>query len=152
MLVDGEPLQRVLLGLKKEGFGAGKITGFGGKVELGETPPVAARRELHEETGIMVAPGDLQAVGQLVFLFPDRPAWSQRVHVFLCRSWIGAPQEGREMKPTWFGVDDLPFSQMWQDAWYWLPRFLIGERIRASFVFDDDNETVVEAITGRWAE
>ena len=150
LLVDGDPPRRVLLGLKKEGFGAGRITGFGGKVELGETLREAAHRELHEETGLLVSPGDLQSVGELVFLFPKRPAWSQRVHVFLSRSWIGDPQEGREMKPAWFGVDDLPFGQMWQDALFWLPRFIAGERIRGSFVFDDDNETVVDATIDRW--
>ena len=150
LLVDGNPPRRVLLGLKKEGFGAGKITGFGGKVEAGETPRAAAHRELFEETGITVAPCDLQAVGDLVFLFPKRPAWSQRVHVFLSRSWSGVPKEGREMKPSWFGVGDLPFGQMWQDAQYWLPRFVAGERIRGSFVFDDDSETVVDAIIDAW--
>ncbi len=29
--------QRVLLGMKKRGFGSGKWNGFGGKVESGET-------------------------------------------------------------------------------------------------------------------
>ena len=33
---------QVLLGLKKAGFGAGKITGFGGKVEPGETVVAAS--------------------------------------------------------------------------------------------------------------
>ena len=150
LLVDGDPARRVLLGLKKEGFGAGKITGFGGKVEPGETPTAAAHRELLEETGVTVAPCDLQAVGELVFLFPSRPAWSQRVHVFLARSWRGDPQEGREMKPSWFGVGDLPFGQMWHDASYWLPRFVAGERIRGSFVFDDGSETVVDAKIDAW--
>jgi 8-oxo-dGTP diphosphatase len=149
-LVDGDPPRRVLLGLKKEGFGAGKITGFGGKLEPGETPRAAAQRELFEETGISVAACDLQTVGELVFLFPERSAWSQRVHVFLARSWRGVPKEGREMKPAWFGVGDLPFGQMWQDALYWLPRFIAGERIRGSFVFDDDSETVVDATVDAW--
>ena len=35
---------RVLLGMKKRGFGAGKWNGFGGKVEHGETIEQAARR------------------------------------------------------------------------------------------------------------
>jgi 8-oxo-dGTP diphosphatase len=150
LLVDGYPPRRVLLGLKKEGFGAGKITGFGGKVESGETPRVAAHRELYEETGITVSPSDLQEVGELVFLFPKRPAWSQRVYVFLSKSWFGDPQEGREMEPAWFAMGDLPFSRMWQDALYWLPRFISGERIRGTFVFDDDNETVADATIDCW--
>lgn len=36
--------QRVLLGMKKRGFGAGLWNGFGGKVQLGETVEQAARR------------------------------------------------------------------------------------------------------------
>lgn len=35
---------RVLLGLKKKGFGAGKWNGFGGKVEQGETILEGAKR------------------------------------------------------------------------------------------------------------
>lgn len=35
---------RVLLGMKKRGFGAGKWNGFGGKVQPGETIEQAARR------------------------------------------------------------------------------------------------------------
>ena len=43
--------QKVLLGYKKRGFGAGRWNGFGGKVETGETLEQAARRELKEESG-----------------------------------------------------------------------------------------------------
>lgn len=35
---------RVLLGMKKRGFGAGKWNGFGGKVQPGETIEEAARQ------------------------------------------------------------------------------------------------------------
>jgi 8-oxo-dGTP diphosphatase len=150
LLMKGNPPEHVLLGLKKEGFGAGKITGFGGKVEPGETPAAAAIRELEEETGIKVTPDDLQAVGQLHFMFPELPAWSQLVHVFLSREWVGIPREGREMRPVWFAVDRIPFEQMWHDGYYWLPRFLDGERIRGRFVFGADNETVAEACLETW--
>lgn len=37
---------RVLLGMKKRGFGAGKWNGFGGKVQPGETIEDAARRQV----------------------------------------------------------------------------------------------------------
>ena len=37
---------RVLLGMKKKGFGAGRWNGFGGKVELNEPIDVAAAREV----------------------------------------------------------------------------------------------------------
>ena len=35
---------KVLLGMKKRGFGEGRWNGFGGKVETGETIPEAAVR------------------------------------------------------------------------------------------------------------
>ena len=46
------PNQRILLGLKKTGFGAGVYNGFGGKVEANETILDAARRECKEEATI----------------------------------------------------------------------------------------------------
>ena len=45
---------RILLGMKKRGFGAGRWNGFGGKVQEGETVEDAARREVFEEAGIHV--------------------------------------------------------------------------------------------------
>ena len=144
LLVEGTPPRRILLGFKKEGFGAGKITGFGGKIKPGEAPAAAAIRELEEETGIRVSFDDLQAVGELCFWFPKKPAWSQLVHVFLSRRWAGMPREGREMRPAWYAVDEIPFGQMWHDGSYWLPRFLAGEQIRGHFVFEEDNETVAD--------
>ena len=41
---------RVLLGLKKKGFGQGYYNGFGGKVEPGETIVQAAQREVRGAT------------------------------------------------------------------------------------------------------
>ena len=50
---------RVLLGMKKRGFGAGKWNGFGGKIETGETITEAAVREVKEECGYIVNIEDL---------------------------------------------------------------------------------------------
>ena len=43
--------RRVLLGMKKRGFGVGKWNGFGGKLHANETMVECAARELHEESG-----------------------------------------------------------------------------------------------------
>ena len=50
---------RVLLGMKKRGFGVGKWNGFGGKLEPGETVVEAAAREVREECGYIVNTTDL---------------------------------------------------------------------------------------------
>jgi 8-oxo-dGTP diphosphatase len=141
-LIRGTPAAEILMGFKKTGFGAGKYTGFGGKVEAGEAITAAAARELQEEAGIRVDERDLERVAQLTFVFPARPAWSQVVHVFVARTWRGHPVESDEMRPAWFKVDEIPFGHMWQDGAHWLPRILAGDRIRATFTFKADNETV----------
>jgi 8-oxo-dGTP diphosphatase len=132
----------VLLGLKKRDFGAGRYTGFGGKIESGETPARAAVRELWEETRVNVEQADLEPMGQLTFLFPAQPSWSQTVHVFVTERWRGGPLESDEMLPAWFAVDGLPLDQMWQDGAHWLPPILSGQRILGRFVFRMDNETI----------
>ncbi|MBM4467799.1 MAG: NUDIX domain-containing protein [Chloroflexi bacterium] len=142
--------EAILLGLKKVGFGAGKYGGFGGKVEAGETPEMAAVREMAEETGIKLAAEELQRVGHLTFLFPYQPAWSQVVHVFLARSWDGQAVESAEARPVWCPTSEIPYARMWQDSAYWLPRILAGQQVRARFTFREDNESVAEVEMEAW--
>lgn len=148
--VRGNPPTEILLGHKKTGFGAGKVTGFGGKVEAAETAIQAAARELEEETGLRACEKGLQPVGLLRFLFPAKPAWSQEVHVYLVRNWEGRPREGREMAPAWYAVDALPIERMWQDGAHWLPPILAGERIQGTFRFQRDNETIEGLEINQW--
>jgi 8-oxo-dGTP diphosphatase len=150
LLVRESPGREVLLGFKKAGFGAGKYTGFGGKVEAGETVMEAAARELEEETGIRVSKRDLQVAGRLAFEFPARPSWSQVVHVFLAATWQGQAVESREMVPRWFAVDEIPYEQMWQDGAHWLPPILAGCGVEAHFTFGKDNETIAALEVKTW--
>lgn len=152
ILVCEQPAKQVLLGLKKAGFGAGKYGGFGGKIEEGESVETAALRELEEETGLRVLPERLSYVARLEFLFPARPNWNHHVHVFLVTSWLGEPQETREMSPEWFSVDDLPFEAMWKDGRHWLPRILAGDRIWGRFTFRADNEAIETMQVRDWEE
>jgi 8-oxo-dGTP pyrophosphatase MutT (NUDIX family) len=142
LLVKGNPPTQLLLGWKKTGLGQGKYAGLGGKVEAGETREVAAIRELHEEAGVIVSSDDLEYLGQLNFLFPSKPEWDELAHVFLVRKWDGEPVETREMRPTWFAPDQVPYGGMWDDYRYWLPRALQGRSVTARFVYAQDNETV----------
>ena len=144
--VGGE--RQVLLGYKKRGLGAGKIVALGGHVEERETAAQAAAREVKEESGIAVAADSLRAAAQITFLFPTRPAWDMTVAVFTADTWSGEPAETDEIRPQWFPVAALPFTQMWDDAPRWLPRVLAGEQLRATFSYADDNETVAAASIG----
>jgi len=61
---------RILLGMKKRGFGVGKLNGFGGKLNEGESIVEAAVRELEEEIGIVAKVENLKKRAELTFLFP----------------------------------------------------------------------------------
>jgi len=128
---------KILLGMKKRRFGAGKWNGFGGKVASGEKMEEAARRELREEACIEAGP--LQKMGVIDFEFPGNSEALQ-VHVFRSESFVGEPMESEEMRPKWFHVDDIPFDDMWSDDRYWMPLFLEGKKFRGRFSFDESDE------------
>jgi len=130
---------RLLLGLKKRGFGAGRWNGFGGKLQPGESVEDAARRECAEECGVRV--GGLNKCGRIEFEFRGDPE-TLDVHVFRVESYEGEPAESEEMKPRWFDTSDLPYDSMWPDDRHWLPLFLAGKKFRGRFLFDGPDKIV----------
>jgi 8-oxo-dGTP diphosphatase/2-hydroxy-dATP diphosphatase len=140
--------ERILLGMKKRGFGAGRFNGFGGKVQDGETIEEAATRELFEESGI--ASRSLSKYGVVEFSWCDKPDVLE-VHIFEALQWDGEPTESDEMEPQWFSVDAIPFKKMWSDDSYWLPLFLARKKFVGRFVFDEHDKVLeheVAEITG----
>ena len=135
----------VLLGLKRTGFGTGKIVGLGGHVEAGETDAQAACREVLEEAGVVVLEEDLLDAGTVEFIFPARPDWNMSTSLFTTRRWAGEPVESSEIIPEWFLVSGLPLERMWQDAEHWLPLALGGSVVDAVITLNGDNETVASA-------
>src|SRR3546814_17552592 len=103
----------VLLGYKRRGLGLGRVVGIGGKIEPGETVRAGAVREIEEETGLRVDAADLEPAGVLDYLFPSRPPYSQRSHVFTCRRWQGEPVETEEIVPAGFAPFRLTFPPLW---------------------------------------
>lgn len=124
---------KVLLGMKKRGFGQGRWNGFGGKVEANETIEGATKRELQEEVG--VKDGVLTKVGTLEFSFEDRED-TLEVHVFKLTAFEDNPVETEEMKPQWFLYDEIPFKDMWADDELWLPFLLDDKLFKGEFLFD----------------
>uniref|UniRef100_A0A3Q1E959 Oxidized purine nucleoside triphosphate hydrolase n=1 Tax=Acanthochromis polyacanthus TaxID=80966 RepID=A0A3Q1E959_9TELE len=123
---------RVLLGMKKRGFGAGRWNGFGGKVQLGESIEDAARRELLEESGLTV--DVLEKIGNIKFEFVGETELLD-VHVFRADAYNGEPTESEEMRPQWFECDKIPFSQMWPDDSMWFPLLLQKKKFVGYFKF-----------------
>lgn len=130
---------QILLAMKKRGFAAGKWNGAGGKpTPEDKNIEATAKREMYEET--KVKPKKLKKVAVLNFYFPDRSDWSQQVIVFLTSNWIGTPTETEEMAPKWFNMNEIPFSQMWDDDILWLPLVLKGKIIEADFLIGENQK------------
>ena len=138
---------KLLLGMKKRGFGMGRLNGAGGKLEEGETPEEAARRETYEEVGIRV--GEMAKVATIVFEDLHYRGVPERniMHVFMTEDFTGNPQETDEIAPSWYPLSALPYDRMWIDDEVWLPEVLRGRKIQAFFHFNEDN-----VFTDHWLE
>ncbi len=135
---------KILLAMKKRGFGTGKYNGPGGKKNEGEDIETAAIRETEEEIGVKIE--NMEMMGVIDFYFAHKPDWNQKVSVFRVNKWVGEPTESEEMKPEWFDFDKIPFDKMWADDRYWLKRVIQGKKIRASFLFDQKSEVAENRI------
>lgn len=131
---------KVLIAMKKRGFGVGKLNGIGGKVEKDETITDALIRETKEEIGVDLK--GFEKVAVINFYFKNNPSdknFNQKAHVFMAYKWENEPVETEEMAPQWIDVNSLPLDKMWSDDKYWLPGIISGKKYIASFLFNDDN-------------
>lgn len=132
--------ERILLAMKKRGFGKGHWNGVGGKVDQGETPQQATVRECQEE--IKVTPLNLKLAGKLIFNYPKETGVNFICHVFICHTWRGNPKETEEMAPQWFKKSEIPYESMWEDDHLWLPKVLDGKFVTGRFNFDGKQKLI----------
>ncbi|KAJ1720590.1 hypothetical protein LPJ53_004795 [Coemansia erecta] len=130
---------RVLLGMKKRGFGKNKYNGFGGKVEAHETIAAGAMRELHEESGLSARSLDKHGI---LFFYFEGDSVAMEVHVYVTGEYAGRAVETDEMRPEWFDMDGMPFEKMWADDPEWWPMVLEGKRFVGRFWFKNDMVTI----------
>ncbi len=130
---------KILLGLKKEGFGAGRWNGFGGKLKEGETIPQAVAREFEEECCVKVLASE--QFGKIDFTWDNKPTVLE-VHFYRILKYSGTPTETDEMKPQWFNVKDIPYKEMWNDDPYWMPLFLKGKKVSGKILFNEKDEVL----------
>ena len=145
---EDEGVIKILLAMKKRGFGANRWNGLGGKIdpEKGDKDVFdSAIRESEEEAKIV--PKNLIKVAIIDFCFPDHMKENdQQVHVFIFDEWKGEPEETEEMRPEWFLTENIPYNEMWDDDEYWLPHVLEGKKFKATFHFDDNDKVVKHKI------
>jgi len=127
--------KKILLIHKKTGLGSGLINVPGGRVNPGETPELAAKRETLEEVGLVVV--DLRHAGDLFFQFID--GYSIRGYVFATESWSGDMMETDEAAPFWSDENTIPYHRMWSDDGWWIPHLMAERPFRGRFVFDGEN-------------
>ena len=131
---------KILLAMKKRGFGIGRWNGTGGKFDPEKDKNIldAAVRETREEIGVEVK--NPEKVGLFHFTFPHKPEWDQDVHLFLAKDWLGEPTESDEMMPKWFSFNEIPYDKMWPDDIHWLPHIIKGEKVEADFSFSEGDK------------
>ncbi len=90
----------------------------GGAQELGETCEAAARRELHEETGLMV--GDLHFCSYVDTVRHDKDGrirFHYTILDFAARWESGDPMAGSDVSEThWARLDELEPYGLWSEA------------------------------------
>ncbi len=133
---------RILLGMKKRGFGKGRWNGFGGKVNVNETIEEAVIREVKEESCLDIT--NPKKRGVIEFSFEKDKSEILQVHIFSVNDFSGTPKETEEMLPKWFNIDDIPYNDMWPDDKYWLPMLLDGKNFTGSFLFGGENDDVLK--------
>ena len=111
-LIDGDG--RVLMQRRRLGSEHGGLWEFpGGKVEAGETPQIAALREIEEELGVRLDPAGL---APLTFAADSLPAEAPRrsyvILLYTCRTWRGDLEcrDGEELR--WFAAGALARLEM----------------------------------------
>ena len=131
---------KILLGLKKRGFGLGKLNGVGGKLEKDETIDECVVRETFEEIGVHVT--EMEHMADIVFddLYYKGVPERNIMHVYIGTKWTGKPAETDEIKPEWVPISNIPYNKMWCDDSIWLPEILRGRHINAWFHFNEKNE------------
>jgi len=99
---------RILVGRRAPGVHLGGAWEFpGGKIEDGEEPAAAARRELLEEAGL--TGGEIEPLIVYAFDYPDRAV---RLHVYLVREPRGESGADPAREWTWLQLEALAALEM----------------------------------------
>eukprot|EP00516_Mucochytrium_quahogii_P013041 CAMPEP_0203793322 /NCGR_PEP_ID=MMETSP0100_2-20121128/5792_1 /ASSEMBLY_ACC=CAM_ASM_000210 /TAXON_ID=96639 /ORGANISM=" , Strain NY0313808BC1" /LENGTH=164 /DNA_ID=CAMNT_0050697071 /DNA_START=149 /DNA_END=643 /DNA_ORIENTATION=- len=137
---------RILLGMKKRGFGMNKYNGFGGKVDEGESILQGAQREFSEEAGITMV--DPEYLAEIIYTYEGMDK-AMLVHVYRATEWQGEIVETEEMKPEWFDCDKVPYENMWADDIHWYSLLFDGTPFTARFDFASDMTTILRKTVTR---
>ncbi len=94
---------------KKADINAGKWIGIGGKIECGETPEQANRREFYEETGLTLV--STRRRGTVHFIGEQ---WEEYMYVFEATDAFGELSDCSEGELRWIDQNNINDLPMWE--------------------------------------
>lgn len=121
--------------IKKGGMGYGLWNGFGGHIEVNETPEQAAVRELEEESRVKAL--KLARCGLTWNVHLDKGIIVE-LYFFLCHTFTGKFKPTKEMLPQRFPINQLPLLEMWESDSLVLPQILSGQSYTATFLLREN--------------
>jgi len=136
---DGK-IKSICLAMKKRGFGMGLWNGTGGKPKDNESIEEAMLREAKEELNVELKKYSKHGIFNFTLVKDEIEA---TMHAFLATEWEGEPIETEEMKPKWFLIKDIPYSEMWKSDSEFLPLILEGKKVRGNYTFEKQGGDVL---------
>ena len=101
---------------KENDYNHDKWIGIGGKFENGESAEDCAVREINEETGLVVEPGELEYCGIVTFVDTSLPeVYTEFMHIFRARNFSGTLNTNcPEGELEWVPLAKLKALPHWQ--------------------------------------
>ena len=117
---------------KKNDYHLGKWNGLGGKFEIGESPEECAKREIKEESGLILE--NLNLKGFITFpLFDGNEDWY--VFLFTSNEFSGNLIDSSEGNLKWISNDKLTTINLWEGDKYFIPWLFEDKFFSAKFIY-----------------
>jgi 8-oxo-dGTP diphosphatase len=112
----------------------GKWNGLGGKFEAGETPEGCVKREVQEETGLVIQNPHLHGL----LMFPNFKGNDWYVFVFTATEFSGELIDSPEGKLEWIPDDKLSELNLWESDHIFMSWIQDGKFFSAKFDYEGE--------------